>query len=353
MKTLTYKEIKPYITDGLVTEQGHPENDRIRIFNYTQECQFSRKWDDVTLQCRGLIMNVDTDEIIARPFPKFFNYDEHIATGGAVPLENPMVYEKFDGSLGILYFLDGQPWISTRGSFTSDQALWATQWFRKNVPDRVDDGLTHLFEIIYPQNRIVVNYDFSGLVFLAALQKHDGKAVSGMSWSEPLRNALVLPVTDVGQIKGIDSEDGEGYVLHFPMTDMRLKIKFPTYVKLHKIMTGLSEKGIWELLREKGIDTAPGEIVEDVPDEFFKWLNEVVSRMQKEYYDIRDITDLQFVAIKKKLGTDASRKEYADEIKKMQYPALGFAMLDNRPADDLIFKMIRPRGAKTFAVEEC
>ncbi len=123
MKIPTYNEILPYIEKGLISENRHPEDNDVAILNYTQEQQFSGVWDDITRQCRGLIMNVRTGDIIARPFPKFFNYQEHVAKGWPIPNETPIISEKLDGSLGILYELNGEPWIATRGSFVSDQAL--------------------------------------------------------------------------------------------------------------------------------------------------------------------------------------------------------------------------------------
>jgi len=128
---MKYDEIKPYIEKKLVSEQVHPEDPDIRIFNYTQTVQFSKAWDDVTRQCRGLILNVKTGEVLARPFPKFFNYGEHIQNAWTIPDEVPIISEKLDGSLGILYSLNGKSWIATRGSFMSDQAIWATEWWRK------------------------------------------------------------------------------------------------------------------------------------------------------------------------------------------------------------------------------
>ena len=65
---LTYQRILPYIANGLITEQRHPSCESLAIFNYTAACQYSQTWDDVTRQCRGLIMNLDTERIIARPF---------------------------------------------------------------------------------------------------------------------------------------------------------------------------------------------------------------------------------------------------------------------------------------------
>ena len=68
MKIPTYTEILPYIEKGLISEKSHLDNPAVRIYNYTPEAQFSRAWDDVTRQCRGLIMNIDTGEVRAKPY---------------------------------------------------------------------------------------------------------------------------------------------------------------------------------------------------------------------------------------------------------------------------------------------
>lgn len=66
-----------YLDTGLVDEKTHPTA-RLLLYNYTPVCQFSRAWDAVTKMCRGLIVHADTREIVARPFGKFFNYEEHV-----------------------------------------------------------------------------------------------------------------------------------------------------------------------------------------------------------------------------------------------------------------------------------
>jgi RNA ligase len=297
-------------------------------------------------------MNIDTNEIIARPLAKFFNYEEWIAMGKSIPNGSPTVAEKMDGSLGILYWLDGVPWVATRGSFTSDQALWATEWVRKNISkiEKCNRDWTYLFEIIYPANRIVLNYDFSGLAWLGAVNIETGV------FEIPLKEAFdfMIPVfhnfVSVDELLKQNPANREGFVLYYE--DTMLKIKFDEYVKLHKIMTGLSEKGVWELLKEKGIDTEANELVENVPDEFYEWLTGGVKKIQTDYYEIRDVADLQFTRIYSFLGEDASRKEYAEKIKTMARPELGFAMLDKKPCDHIIFKLIKPRVHKTFAAED-
>ena len=82
-----------YIDSGLVSEKEHPTFPLL-IYNYTPVCQFSKAWDEVTKMCRGLIVHKETREIIARPFPKFFNYEEHIQNGDTLPDETPNVARK-------------------------------------------------------------------------------------------------------------------------------------------------------------------------------------------------------------------------------------------------------------------
>ena len=77
----------------------------------------------MTRKCRGLILNVSTGEVLAQPFPKFFNYQEHITKSRPIPNEPPIVSEKLDGSLGILYQLNIVLYIAMRGSLMSDQAV--------------------------------------------------------------------------------------------------------------------------------------------------------------------------------------------------------------------------------------
>ena len=86
-----------YVEKGLLIKQTHPTLP-LTIWNYSRTCQYDRLWDDVTMACRGLVTD-DAGKIIAKPFPKFFNYEEH--TAEEIPNELFDVYEKMDGSLGI------------------------------------------------------------------------------------------------------------------------------------------------------------------------------------------------------------------------------------------------------------
>ncbi len=351
-----------YIDEGLITEKEHP-SEPFLIYNYTQKCQFARAWDEVTVQCRGLIVHKETREIIARPFKKFFNYEEHIEEESKlpkIPNEKPFVFDKRDGSLGILYWdTQGQPWIATRGSFTSDQAVWATAFFRDRLEksqlpkSAFNKELTHLFEIIYPENQIVVNYgSYHGLDFLGAVHTESGSSMTCHFTSKAPdqrfemfgNQAMPIEFTSFEELKKLNTQNKEGFVLFFPESDMRVKIKFEDYVRLHKIMTGLSEIGIWEMLRDgKDIVT----IMEDVPDEMHSWLVDVSMRLLEKYQDIERVAT-QWELRAKELGT---RKEQAEVIKNAPQPGIVFSMLDGKDYSLAIWRLVRPSGQKTFKVD--
>lgn len=341
---MNYKQILPYIEKKLISEQSHPEDPDVRIFNYSQVCQYEKAWDDVTRQCRGLIMNVKTGEILARPFPKFFNYQEHLANGWLIPDGTPIISEKMDGSLGILYQLDGRPWIATRGSFMSEQAVWATEWYRKNVDLEPQPEYTDLFEIIAPWNRIVVNYDFEGLVHLCTLSTATGGRVKfDYSLYPAVRTPKYYPAAALDDLCKLDEPNSEGFVLEYP-DNTRMKIKFPEYVRLHKLVTGLSEIAIWEHLKG-GEDLE--DLLQNVPDEFYEWVKRVAADLYMKFGTIlKEAIDTFALA-----GTYKTRKEKAEIITKSKYPGISFAMLDGKEYTEMIYKLIRPRGKSAFKID--
>src|SRR5690606_552618 len=120
------------------------------VFSYNVMAQYGENWNFFERVSRGLIINWKTYEIVARPFDKFFNWGEGERTSTA-PLVS--LTEKLDGSLGILYRLNGQYKIATRGSLESEQATWATAFINSHYSlENLPHEITLLFEIIYPEN---------------------------------------------------------------------------------------------------------------------------------------------------------------------------------------------------------
>jgi RNA ligase len=318
------------VDEGWLRSQRHPEAD-LWIYNYTEKAQFENHWTPETLACRGLILDAEGG-VVARPFPKFFNYGDPLV--GELPMEPYTVREKVDGSLGILYMLDSQPRLATRGSFTSDQAIEGTRMldgYQLACPPHV----TPLFEIVYPENRIVV--DYSGrreLVFLAALNKRSGREITNVvAWTGPVAETHLEP--SLVALIDRDRPNCEGYVVTFK-SGLRVKVKHAKYVRLHRIITGVNSRHIWEALAA-GQD--PTTELDGVPDEIYGWIESMVERLCGAYG--AQLTEARRIFDGRPF--DADRKTLAAYFKASGgNTGVLFKMLDGKPYDDLIWKAIKP-----------
>lgn len=326
---------------GLITCRSHPTA-ALLIWNYTLKCQYEQAWDEITMQARGLI-TTPTGEIVARPFRKFFNLDQH---QGDLPLEPFTVTAKMDGSLGVLFFWDGQPQIATRGSFTSTQAQRANEIFARYNNFSFSSEYTYLFEIIYPANRIVVDYgETEDLILLAVIHTETGKEydVHDPMWADPWPMPVVKRydgIVDVAQLHHIEEENAEGFVIRF-QSGLRLKLKFAEYMRLHRLLTQVNARVIWEHLRNnQPLDT----LLEQVPDEFYAWVRQTRAQLEQQFSEI----ELQCRDAWRQAKSLATRKEQAVYIKRASYPGIVFAMLDAKPYHDLIWRIVRPSAERPF-----
>lgn len=60
--------------------------DDLLIFNYNTMAQYEGRWNFFERVSRGLIINHQTGEIVARAFDKFFNWGEGGRTSGQAPV---------------------------------------------------------------------------------------------------------------------------------------------------------------------------------------------------------------------------------------------------------------------------
>lgn len=331
---------------GLITCRPHP-TEELLIWNYTPQCQFARAWDEVTMQARGLITQVD-GTIVARPFKKFHNIEQH---EGAIPLEPFKVTEKMDGSLGILYFVNEKPFIATRGSFTSEQADRANTILHSRYSIfNFQPCYTYLFEIVYPQNRIVVDYgDLEDLILLAVIHTETGREVDihdpawVSMWPFPFTKHYD-GITDIATLKELEEANKEGFVIRFE-SGLRLKAKFADYVRLHRLLTQCTARTIWEALRtNQPLDT----LLDRVPDEFYQWVKQTREELQRQFR----IIESQCQKVLPRVQSLPSRKEQAAIIVQEQYRGIIFLMLDNKDYREAIWKLLYPPAERPFKIDE-
>lgn len=332
------------LEQGYVNVRYHPDDPDYRIYNYSDKAAYERVWNPVTRLCRGLVVRQET--VLARPFEKFFNLHEPESDYVGMN-EYVRVDEKVDGSLGIVYTApDDKPAIATRGSFTSEQAIWATNYLRTHAPDwRGVSGVTYLCEIVYPANRIVLDYKgLEDLVLLDVLDNLTGLPVPpsvDAAWDfsavahhghETLLEALERP----------PRPNAEGYVLS-TADGRKLKIKQQDYLELHRVVTNLTPKRVWQYMAEHGSYVG---LAASVPDEFAQMIEQWGNALLQQAAEVRRQVLGEWEEVKNicKIGED--RKYWAETIKDvMQSPKMGFLLLDGRDIEPVIWRDIEPKGA--------
>jgi RNA ligase len=360
MAKLDIARLRELEASGLITSQRHPAYPLL-IFNYTQKCQYLAAWDECTLMCRGLITDLD-GQIVARPFPKFFNFYEH--ANPRLPTidwrQGFTATEKIDGSLAILYQAGGRSHLATRGSFTSEQAKAGAAIFHEKGYDRFDfdPTWTYLFELIYPGNRVVLDYGLRrDLILLDAIHIDGDRSLSYDALAR-LAGAIGCPIVGRVPLEAAGEEafrefargpapNSEGIVVRFD-DGLRVKVKYDEYTRLLKLLATVNAQRIWECVRDgEGLEG----LMEEVPDEFHAWVKSVILDLGDRFEKTRSEAQEIFDATRRRLG-EAARKEYAAEfVRHRRLSAILFRLLDGNDPAPIIWEMIRPEAGGPPPVE--
>lgn len=323
--------LEDLVEGGYVSRRRHPRLD-LWILNYTPKTQYEGAWNDTTRRCRGLIVD-SMNRVRSRCLPKFFNLEEsRVEVDDRLRRGVPFrAFEKIDGSLGISYRDGDRARIATRGSFTSDQADRANRILdSKHHAADLDPDLTYLFEIVYPENRICVDYGgMEDLVLLAAIHTESGEEVD--PGETPFPVAEEVPASDFEGMKARNLGNREGYVVRFDDA-FRFKIKFEDYVELHSAIFSLSTRTIWEALSE-GREVP----LDRMPDEVYGWARGVEEGLRREYAAVESRAAEIFEEIR-----HLPRREFAALALEYRCSGVLFRMLDERPYGDTIWKMVEP-----------
>jgi RNA ligase len=310
--------------------------DDLVLFNYKPAAQFVARWNWFERVSRGLILNTVTGAVVARPFDRFFNWGERGLTTSARLIE---VTTKLDGSLGIGYYNDGWK-IATRGSFDGEQATWATEHLRKRHGTFEDfpQKYTPLFEIIYPNNRIVINYDtLEELVLLAVRHKESGAylpftelEIVASQYGFMLPQICQINTNDcLNMAKTIDANQ-EGWVLLFS-DGSRFKIKGDRYKEVHRLVSNATFKRVLESVANDTYD----EMIANIPDEFLAQIKQWHNEIEEKVKQITQCVELVFESAPR-----ATRKEFAQWVI-YHHPELKsylFCRLDDKDFRQVILK---------------
>jgi RNA ligase len=237
------------VEEGYVNMQKDGD---LRIFSYSHSCQYDQRWNIVTMMARGLVLDVVARKVIATPLCKFFNLSE---LDCALPDEPFQVQEKIDGSLIILFSYHNQWRAVTRGSFISEQAQWAQNYLETRIDTNcLIPGFTYCCEVIYAQNRIVVNYNHEGLYILTTMDEGGEEVVDPTFYHLLADCGFKLPqiyqfnsLAEIASKAETLTRNEEGFVVRF-QNGLRVKIKGVEYIRIAKILAHIGPLAIWESL---------------------------------------------------------------------------------------------------------
>lgn len=325
------------------------KNKELVILNYDQI--ESPKKHPIVMECRSLILEVSTFNIVSKSFYRFFNYGEEETGNDNFDFKNAFILEKVDGSL-IHYFNYKNQWrMATRGvidgeNFVGDFNITFKELFNrafKNIDSsQFDTNFNYIFELVSPENKVVKYYSDSNLYLIGM------RDVS--TWHEVGYNVIVNTATnrlhckypqryflnELDSIKesfnSLNATD-EGYVVvNQSCYDgkgnyRRIKVKNPSYLALaHLKDKGSTKTSILTIVR-KGEE---GELLSVFP-EYEKYVNEIKSKwdnyinffetiyycLKEKYFDIKD-------------KPKELKKEFALIAKDSQYSPILFSIYDGK-----------------------
>ena len=339
MVSALQNQLRRAVKDDLVYEREYGD---LFVYVYTQRAVMDRIWNDTTRMCRGLILDRDGN-IVARPFDKFFNLFERVETEPKnLPKGRFVVEEKLDGSMGTIFHHNGEWNVSTKGSLESDQANYARELLPSYDFSQANPNETIITEIIYPENRIVVDYgDFVGLRLLAVRNRHTGveqpagrieilAKQMGMEcrriYNEKKFGTMILQTSGFDNIAELPFEAGtEGFICRWPC-GFRVKVKNPWYLRIHKLLDMRSQKRILELL-EGGeyravLETMPKELQKQF-DDIYASLRGQLHQSERELLDNWDrVANVALDVETKK----AKRRDFAFAVQRLVEPEYRGAM---------------------------
>lgn len=336
-----------------------------KLFKYTNGVHIEGRWNKWNREARGIIFNVDTGEIVCRPMPKFFNLGERPESSlENLPDETYIVYEKLDGSCGNAYLHNSEIRVATPGSMDSEQGNWASNWLYNHlhIHGLIDDfakelkDKTPIFEIIWPDNpgSNVVNYGQREELVLLAIRNHNGTEIMphmvdefakkyGFSRPRIFNHELT---SDIDKKIG-DNE--EGYVIYYPTSALRVKIKSDKYKMLHKMLDRLTPKGILELIEGREYRTLH-KLLSGANKELAAQADDIAATLRRKFSEFKYLAEdiyEQVICIEHR-DYKTQRKKQAQYIQANAPQAvwgLVFAMLDDKFDDSLVWSAVK-KGLK-------
>ena len=315
--------------------------------------QIDAKWNSNNLHFRSLIVD-KKGEVLSCGFPKFFNCNEKPECYPDPQNFNDWCVEsKLDGSLLIADFVNNQFNMRTRGttSYKIQENSKDFEILTEKYPKIKEYFLNNshyslLFEILTPNNVIVIRPQEVKFYFLGAVDKRNLKLVHGAELIEIWKGLGCPPTPKRYQIDNLKDlsqivnwvknwKGEEGIVLTYNKGQNKIKIKSDWYLWIHRIKSQLnSENNLIEYYIEKEMPSYE-EFFKSIEREFDFEIATQLSSLMEKIVEANEKTKNYIEKIKEfvhGIRNFPSRREIAEAIKNnhKESSALAFSILDEK-----------------------
>jgi len=328
------------------------DDGELSVYTYSDECVFSRAWDEITLNSRGHVFNMKTGECVARSMKKFFNLGENMdVMFDKLPWDKPYeVYEKLDGWLINILRHKGKFLASSRGSFHSEGAQWASSFIQTKDLSFLPDEVTLVCELISPDYKIILDYKGERTLYvLAAFNRHTSEEYPRSKVEEWAKLADLPIVTKHDSLKIEDClkiakemEGREGFVIRFA-DGRRVKVKTDWYCHIAKIMSNMTPISLWECMKDGKV---PGERMREIPEELRPLAEQYKDKIEGQFSKLKDDVIGRLKPLLEKYKDSGDRKSFAMEVADMPHltKRCSFLLLDKKSIDQVIMNEIYPKA---------
>lgn len=222
-----------------------------KTYRVTKKCIQEDAWDKVTCTVRGIVTD-EKDNIVARPFPKFFalespNMPETREEN--FPVSDPEVTAKIDGYQGVLYECQGRYRVCTRVGFSNAPAMWAGLLYSRDHENvKWPEGYTPVIQVLAKKFPKVLPSPIDGVVLVALVENETGAELPLADLQALAKEQRMHCVQGrklgVGDALKLNSNDEAGVVLKWDVEPkappLRVFRNFPFYKAQHHFVRSLT-----------------------------------------------------------------------------------------------------------------
>ena len=306
------------------------EKDNLVCFKYSQiDSDFN---EPLVRECRGVILEKNTWNVVCYPFKKFFNFGESYAD--EIDWASARVLEKVDGSLVKVYFYDGEWRVGTNGTIDANDAELSSPPYETFMElfdmaadickldfNRLDTNCTYIFELRSPYNKVVVPYDDIRIVHIGTRDNRTCEEVEVDIGIEKPKQYMLSSLDDCIAMAATFDFTQEGFVI-VDKNYHRVKVKSEDYIRVHRLANNGS------LTRERAVDLVRMNEIE----EFLNYCPQYTSYIRDTQHRLamfrNDILFNVNMALIEKMDCE-TRKDFAAVAKTFPYPSIWFKVYDS------------------------